>query len=93
MKRYSDNFRLAFLSLLWHIFQESVLDVGFCKSVQVAHSAADITMEHENVTDNRQFRIVVQVCIVQNIPLFRCKVERVAVCRLLAAIERIDLVV
>jgi len=64
MQRHSDCLRLAFLGLLRHIFQESVFDIGSCKSVKVAHTAADITVEHENITDNRQFRIVAQVCIV-----------------------------
>ena len=50
-------------------------------------------MEHENVPDNRQFGIVSQVRIVQDIPLVRCKVEGIAVGRFLAAIEGIDLVV
>ena len=50
-------------------------------------------MEHEYVPDDGQLRAVTQVCIIKNIPLFGCKVEGITVGRLLAAVERIDLVV
>lgn len=43
--------------------------------------------------DNRQFGVAAQIRVIQDVPLFRCKVKRVAVGRLLAAVERIDLVV
>ena len=93
MQRYSDGLRLAFLRLLRHVFQEAVLDVCSREPVKVTHSAADIAVEHEDVPYDGQFRVVVQVRIVENVPLFRCEVERVAVGGLLAAVEGIDLIV
>ena len=90
---YPDGLRLAFLRLLRHVFQESVLDVGSREPIKVTHAAADIAVEHEDVTDDGQFRVVAQVRIVENIPLFRSEEERVAVDGLLAAVEGIDLVV
>ena len=88
-----DGFRLALLCLLRHILQKTVLDVLLGHPVEITDTATDITVEHENVPDDSQFRAVAQVCVVQDIPLFRCEVERVAVGRLLAAINCIDFVV
>ena len=50
-------------------------------------------MEHEDVTDDGQPRAVVQVCVIQDVPLFRSEEERVAVGGLLAAVEGIDFIV
>ena len=90
---YPDSLRLAFLRLLRHVFQKTVLDVGPREPVEVTHSAADIAVEHEDVPYDGQLRVVAQVRIVENVPLFRCEVERVAVGGLLAAVEGIDPVV
>ena len=90
---YPDGLRLAFLRLLRHVFQESVLDVGSREPVKVTHAAADIAVEHEDVPYDGQLRVVAQVRIVENVPLFRSEEERVAVDGLLAAVEGIDLVV
>lgn len=90
---YPDGLRLAFLRLLRHVFQESVLDVGSREPIKVTHAAADIAVEHEDVPYDGQFRVVAQVRIVENVPLFRSEEERVAVDGLLAAVEGIDLVV
>ncbi|UKI17788.1 MAG: hypothetical protein L6V80_06595 [Bacteroidales bacterium] len=89
-----DGFRLALLCLLRHILQKTVLDVLLLgHPVEITDTATDITVEYENVPDDSQFRAVAQVRVVQDIPLFRCEVERVAVGRLLAAINCIDFVV
>ena len=93
MQRHPDGLRLAFLRLLRHVFQEAVLDVVPREPVKVTHAAADIAVEHEDVPYDGQLRIVAQVCIVEDVPLFRSEEERVAVGRLLAAVEGIDLVV
>ena len=93
MQRHPDGLRLAFLRLLRHVFQKTVLDVVPRESVKVTHAAADIAVEHEDVPYDGQFRVVAQVRIVENIPLFRSEEERVAVDGLLAAVEGIDLVV
>ena len=93
VQRHPDGLRLAFLRLLRHVFQKTVLDVGPREPVEVTHSAADIAVEHEDVPYDGQLRVVAQVRIVENVPLFRCEVERVAVGGLLAAVEGIDLVV
>lgn len=93
MQRHPDGLRLAFLRLLRHVFQESVLDVVPREPVKVTHSAADIAVEHEDVPDDGQLRAVTQVRIVEDVPLFRSKKERVAIGGLLAAVEGIDLVV
>ena len=93
MKRYSDYFCLAFLCLLRHILQKSVLDVVSCQSVQITHTAADIAMEHEYIPNDSQFRVVVQICIIQDIPFFGCQIERIAVCRFLTSVKLIYLVV
>lgn len=93
MQRHPDGLRLAFLRLLRHVFQKAVLDVGPREPVEVTHSAADIAVEHEDVPYDGQLRVVAQVRIVENVPLFRCEVERVAVGGLLAAVEGIDLIV
>ena len=93
VQRHPDGLRLAFLRLLRHVFQESVLDVGPREPVEVTHSAADIAVEHEDVPYDGQLRAVAQVRVIQDIPFFRSEVERVAVGGLLAAIEGIDLVV
>ena len=90
---YPDGLRLAFLRLLRHVFQESVLDVGSREPIKVTHAAADIAVEHEDVPYDGQLRVVAQVRIVENVPLFRSEEERVAVDGLLAAVEGIDLVV
>ena len=50
-------------------------------------------MEHEYIPDNCQFRTVVQIRIVQDIPFLRSKVERISVCRFLASVKLIYLVV
>ena len=93
VQRHSDGFRLALLRLLRHVFQEAVLDVCSREPVKVTHSAADIAVEHEDVPDDSQLRAVTQVRIVEDVPLFRSKKERVAIGGLLAAVEGIDLVV
>ena len=93
VQRHSDGLRLAFLRLLRHVFQESVLDVVPREPVKVTHAAADIAVEHEDVPYDGQLRVIAQVRIVENVPLFRCEVERVAVGGLLAAVEGIDLIV
>ena len=93
VQRHSDGFRLAPLRLLRHVFQEAVLDVCSREPVKVTHSAADIAVEHEDVPDDGQLRAVTQVRIVEDVPLFRSKKERVAIGGLLAAVEGIDLVV
>ena len=90
---YPDSLRLTFLRLLRHVFQKTVLDIVPCETVKVTHAAADIAVEHEDVPDDVQFRVVAQVRIVENIPLFRSEVEGVAVGGLLAAVEGIDLIV
>lgn len=90
---YPDGLRLAFLRLLRHVFQEAVLNVGPREPVKVTHAAADIAVEHEDVPDDGQLRVVAQVRIVENVPLFRSEEERVAVGGLLAAVEGIDLIV
>ena len=93
VQRHPDGLRLAFLRLLRHVFQESVLDVGSREPIKVTHAAADIAVEHEDVPDDGQLRTVTQVRVIQDVPLFRSKEERVAVGGLLAAVEDIDLVV
>ena len=93
VQRHPDGLRLTFLRLLRHVFQKAVLDVVPREPVKVTHAAADIAVEHEDVTDDGQFRVVAQVRIVENIPLFRSEEERVAVGGLLAAVEGIDPVV
>lgn len=93
VQRYPDGLRLAFLRLLRHVFQKAVLDVGSREPVKVPHSAADIAVEHEDVPYDSQFRTVAQIRVIQDVPLFRCEEERVAVGRLLTAVEGIDLVV
>ena len=85
--------RLTFLRLLRHVFQKAVLDVVPREPVKVTHAAADIAVEHEDVPDDGQLRTVTQVRVIQDVPLFRSKKERVAIGGLLAAIEGIDLVV
>ena len=93
VQRHPDGLRLTFLRLLRHVFQKAVLDVVPREPVKVTHAAADIAVEHEDVPDDVQFRVVAQVRIVENIPLFRSEVEGVAVGGLLAAVEGIDLIV
>lgn len=93
VQRHLDGLRLTFLRLLRHVFQKAVLDVGPREPVKVTHAAADIAVEHEDVPDDGQFRVVVQVRIVEDVPLFRSEEERVAVGGLLAAVEGIDPVV
>ena len=93
MQRHSDGLRLALLRLLRHVFQKAVLDVVPREPVKVTHAAADIAVEHEDVPYDGQFRVVVQVRIVEDVPLFRSKEERVAIGGLLAAVEGIDPVV
>ena len=90
---YPDSLRLAFLRLLRHVFQKAVLDIVPCETVKVAHTAADIAVEHEDVTDDGQLRVVVQVCVIKDVSFFGSEEERVAVGRLLTAVEGIDLVV
>ena len=90
---HSDCFRLALLCLLRYVFQKPVLDVVPREPVKVTHAAADIAVEHEDVTDDGQFRVVAQVCVIQDVSFFGSEEERVAVGRLLAAVEHIDLVV
>ena len=90
---HPDGLRLALLRLLRHVFQKAVLDVVSREPVKVTHTAADIAVEHENVPDDGQFRAVAQISVIQDVPLFRCEVERVAVGGFLAAVEGIDLVV
>gem|GEM_PF-5707466 len=90
---YPDSLRLAFLRLLRHVFQKTVLDVGPREPVKVTHAAADIAVEHEDVTDDGQLRVVVQVCVIQDVSFFGSEKERVAVDGLLAAVEHIDLIV
>lgn len=93
MQGDSDGLCLTFLCLLRHIFYKAVPDIVPCQPVKVTDTAADIAVEYEYVPDDRKFGVVAQIRIVQDIPLFGCKVERVAVCRFLAAVEGIDLVV
>ena len=50
-------------------------------------------MEHEYVPDNCQFRTVIQIRIIQDIPFFGCQIERITVCRFLASVKLIYLVV
>ena len=90
---YPDGLRLAFLRFLRHVFQKAVLDVGPREPVKVTHAAADIAVEHEDVPDDGQFRAVVQIRVIQDVPLFRCEEERVAIGGFLAAVEGIDPVV
>ena len=93
VQRHPDSLRLAFLRLLRHVFQKTVLDVGPCETVKVTHAAADIAVEHEDVTDDGQLRVVAQVRIVEDVSFFGSEEERIAVGRLLATVEGIDLVV
>lgn len=93
VQRHPDSLRLAFLRLLRHVFQKAVLDIVPCETVKVAHTAADIAVEHEDVTDDGQLRVVVQVCVIKDVSFFGSEEERVAVGRLLTAVEGIDLVV
>ena len=93
VQRHPDGLRLTFLRLLRHVFQKAVLDVVPREPVKVTHAAADIAVEHEDVPDDGQLRTVTQVRVIQDVPLFRSKKERVAIGGLLAAIEGIDLVV
>ena len=93
VQRLPDGLRLTFLRLLRHVFQKTVLDVGPREPVKVTHAAADIAVEHEDVTDDGQPRAVVQVRVIQDVPLFRSEEERVAVGGLLAAVEGIDFIV
>ena len=81
MQRYSDRFCLTFLCLLRHILQKSIFDVVSRHSVQITHTAADIAMEHEYIPDHCQFRVVVQIRIIQDIPFFGCQIERIAISR------------
>ena len=90
---YPDGLRLAFLRLLRHVFQKAVLDVVPREPVKVTHAAADIAVEHEDVPYDGQLRAVVQVRVIQDVPLFRSEEERVAVGGLLAAVEGIDFIV
>ena len=50
-------------------------------------------MEHEDVTDDGQLRVVVQVCVIKDVSFFGSEEERVAVGRLLTAVEGIDFIV
>ena len=93
VQRHPDGLRLTFLRLLRHVFQKAVLDVVPREPVKVTHAAADIAVEHEDVPDDGQLRTVTQVRVIQDVPLFRSKKERVAIGGLLAAVEGIDLVV
>ena len=93
MQRNPYDFCLALLGLLGHIFQESVLDVVSREPVQVAHATAYIAVEDEDVTDGGQFRVVAQIRIIQDVPLFGSEVERISIGRFLASVEGIDLVV
>ena len=93
VQRHPDGLRLTFLRLLRHVFQKAVLDVVPREPVKVTHAAADIAVEHEDVPDYGQLRVVAQVRIVEDVPLFGSEEERVAVGRLLAAVKHIDLVV
>lgn len=90
---YPDSLHLAFLRFLRHVFQRTVLDIVPCETVKVTHTAADITMEHEDIMGGGQLRVIVQVCIIEDASLFGGEEERAAVDRLLAIIESIDLVV
>ena len=90
---YPDSLRLAFLRLLRHVFQKTVLDIVPREPVKVTHATADIAVEHEDVTDDGQLRVVVQVCVIKDVSFFGSEEERVAVGRLLTAVEGIDLVV
>ena len=76
-----------------HILQKAVLDVLLCHPVEITDTTTDIAVEYKYVPDDSQFRAVAQIRVVQDIPLFRCEVERVAIGRLLAAINCIDFVV
>ena len=67
---YPDGLRLTFLRLLRHVFQKAVLDIVPCETVKVTHTAADIAVEHEDVTDDGQLRVVVQVCVIQDVSFF-----------------------
>ena len=58
MQGYPDSLRLAFLRLLRHVFQKTVLDVSPREPVKVTHAAADIAVEHEDVPDDGQLRVV-----------------------------------
>ena len=93
VQRHPDGLRLTFLRLLRHVFQKAVLDVVPREPVKVTHAAADIAVEHKDVPYDGQLRTVTQVRIVEDVPLFRSKKERVAIGGLLAAVEGIDLVV
>ena len=93
VQRHSDGLRLALLRLLRHILQKAVLDVLLCHPVEITDTTTDIAVEYKYVPDDSQFRAVAQIRVVQDIPLFRCEVERVAIGRLLAAINCIDFVV
>ena len=93
MQRYPDGLRMALFCLLRHVFQETVLDVGPREPVKVTHAAADIAVKHEDVPYDGQLRAVVQVRVIQDVPLFRSEEERVAVGGLLAAVEGIDFIV
>jgi len=93
VQRHPDGLCLALFCLLRHVFQKAVLDVVPRETVKVTHAAADIAVEHEDVPDYGQLRVVAQVRIVEDVPLFGSEEERVAVGRLLAAVKHIDLVV
>lgn len=93
VQRHPDGLRLTFLRLLRHVFQKAVLDVVPREPVKVTHAAADIAVEHEDVPYDGQLRAVVQVRVIQDVPLFRSEEERVAVGGLLAAVEGIDFIV
>ena len=93
VQRHPDGLRLTFLRLLRHVFQKTVLDIVPREPVKVTHATADIAVEHEDVTDDGQLRVVVQVCVIKDVSFFGSEEERVAVGRLLTAVEGIDLVV
>ena len=93
VQRHPDGLRLTFLRLLRHVFQKTVLDIVPCETVKVTHATADIAVEHEDVTDDGQLRVVAQVCVIQDVSFFGSEEKRVAVGRLLATVEGIDLVV
>ena len=68
MQGDSDGLCLTLFGLLRNIFYKAVSDIVPCQPVKVADTAADITVEHENVPDDCQFGVVAQIRIVQNVP-------------------------
>ena len=70
----TDSNRTAVLGLARDILYTFINDIRLCHLVQVTHSASDQTLEHKDVSLNRQCRIRTKVCIIKCVPFLYCYV-------------------